>query len=205
MGELFQLNSSPANGRAISRNLKPQERLLLLACSGEKAPTPNGKQLSPIDLYTGAMYSVLRKWMPGLDKATIRILSAKHSLITDEWPKITAYDERMSAQKAAHLIAGGIFAQFDGFGTFKRGHAKGASPADYLRPERGFIYRDVFIAAGAEYRNVFHAWIREMQRHGMIAPDASINEVQGGIGEQRGQLGQYLRWIANDVGKKEAA
>lgn len=185
--------------------IKKEERLLLLACSGDKRPTPDGEQLAPIDLYTGAMYQVLKKWMPGLDKAEIRILSAKHGLITDEWPKITGYDERMSATKARHLIAGGIYDAFDGFGTFKRGHARGADPAGYLRPAPGHVYREVFIAAGAEYRNVFRAWIPQMIAAGMIAPDAAIIETHGGIGEQRSQLGAWCRKISSATIAKEAA
>lgn len=176
------------------RNLKPQERLLLLACSGDKRQTV--EPISPIELYTGAMYTVLRKYMPSLDSAEIRILSAKHGLLTSEWPKIATYDERMSAKKAQHLIEGGIFAFFDRFGTIKRGRALGASPACYLRPQPSYVYREVFIAAGAEYRQVFHAWIKQMIAAGMIAEDAQILEVKGGIGEQRSQLGAYLRSIS---------
>lgn len=183
----------------------PCERLLLLACSGDKRATAEGEQLSPIDLYTGAMYTVLRKWMPALDRCEIRILSAKHGLVTDQWPKLSTYDERMSRQKAEHLIAGGIFGQFDGFGSFKRGTARGSAPADYLRPAHGFRYREIFVAAGAEYRQVFQAWILEMKDRGMLADDCVVTEVHGGIGEQRSQLGAWLRSIAPAADMHEAA
>ena len=51
-----------------------------------------------------------------------------------------------------------------------------------MKPDRGFVYKDVFVSAGAEYRRVFHHWIVQLQTAGMIAPDAAINEVSGGIG-----------------------
>lgn len=162
----------------------PAERLLLLACSGLKRDT--AEAIAPIELYTGVMYDVLRKWMPALDGAEIRILSAKHGLVTDQWPKIATYDERMSKQKAQAHIDAGLMGSVDG----------GVAPFFYLRPARGHVYREIFLAAGAEYRGVFQAWILEMQARGMVAADAVIVEVHGGIGEQRSQLGAWLRSIS---------
>lgn len=165
-------------------NTLPAERLLLLACSGLKHDTL--EPIAPIELYQGVMYDVLRKWMPELDRCEIRILSAKHGLVTDQWPKIPTYNERMSKQKAQAMIEAGLFEHHDG----------GVAPYFYLRPARGHVYREIFLAAGAEYRGVFKAWILEMQARGMVAADAVIVEVHGGIGEQRSQLGAWLRSIA---------
>ena len=194
---------NPVNNKPVPTDVAPDERLILMACGSEKTPTPNGETLSPIKLYTGAMYQVLKKWMPGLDKAKIRILSAKHGIMTDEFPKITGYDERMTPKKAQHLVEAGIYGQWDDFGRAKKQFQKGSTP--YLTLKEGKPYKDVFIAGGAEYRKVFHAYVTQMIEAGVIAPDASINEVTGGIGEQRGQLGEYLRKIAAEQPAEAAA
>lgn len=177
---------------------QPQERLLLLACSGLKLDTT--EEVAPLELYTGVMYQVLRKWMPGLDRAQIAILSAKHGLVGGEWPRIAPYDERMNAYKAAQLITRGIFKPMH---EPKRGHAGGLEPFPYLRPEAGFRFREIFVAAGGHYRDVYRVWIEQMRVAGWLHDDCQVIEVTGGIGEQRSQLGAWCRSIATQV--KEAA
>ena len=199
---------NPVNNKPVNTDAKPDERLILMACGAEKAKIAAGEKVKPIELYTGAMYQVLNKWMPNLDKGKVVILSAKHGILPGtgdmaEFHKIETYDERMTPKKAQHLVEAGIYGQWDDFGRFKRGTAKGASAEPLLRPDGRNKYQDVFIAGGGEYRKVFHAYVTQMIEEGIISPDASINEVTGGIGEQRGQLGEYLRTIAGATPAKE--
>lgn len=193
---------NPVNDKTVNTEATPDERLILMACGAEKAKLAKGEKVKPIDLYTGAMYQVLKKWMPKLDKGKVVILSAKHGIVPGtgdmaEFNKIESYDERMTPKKAKHLVEAGIYGNWDDFGRIKKA-ATGLNAHAYLRPDgrNAVPYKDVFIAGGGEYRKVFHAYITQMIEEGLISPDASINEVTGGIGEQRGQLGEYLRKIA---------
>lgn len=173
----------------------PAERLLLLACSGDKKELAPGQLAHPIDLYSGVMYQVLRKWMPGLDQAQIAILSAKHGLVGDLWPQLAAYDERMTRLQAANMITRGIFKPiYDP----EPGRGGPCEPWAFLRPAAGLRFREIFVAAGGLYRDVYRVYIEQMRVAGWLADDCQVIEVHGGIGEQRSQLGAWCRSLAGE-------
>ena len=65
---------------------------------------------------------------PGSAASASHFASAKRGLLSEQWPRITGYDERMSEQKPDHLLKGGIFELFDAFGAIKRRRAPGVAP-----------------------------------------------------------------------------
>lgn len=141
--------------------------LLLIACS---APKLEGTHRA-LDLYRGTMYNVLRKWMPKAPP-DICILSAKHGLIHAD-TLIASYEQPMTAERSLTLIANPLpLAGFEG----KR-------------------YSEVFIAGGRAYRELGRAYVARLRMAGIVAQDAPLKMTEGGIGMQRGQLGEYLRGL----------
>jgi hypothetical protein len=54
-------------------------------------------------------------------------------------------------------------------------------------------FSQIIIAGAGDYRRSFHWLIEAISADGLIMPGAAIEEVEGGIGEPRGQLGHWLR------------
>ena len=184
---------NPCN-RRLPTTCSKEERLLLMAGSDGKADMRPGQQVAPIDLYTGVMFETLKKGLPDLDQTRIIILSPKHGLLGKEWPKIARYYNRpLTRKKAERLIENGLDRPFDDWGRLRDGRCCGPSPRQLLKPYSGRVWRDIFIAGGGEYRQVFYAFVTQLIESGLVSPDASINEVKGGIDEQRQQFGEYLR------------
>jgi hypothetical protein len=163
--------SAPAPATA---GIPGSERLLLVACGGKKQTGAHPAR----ELYTGALGGVMKKWMPaGAARPDVHIISAKHGLVHGD-TVIESYDQRMTPARAKELAA---------------------QPLD-LAAFKGKRYRDVFIAGGADYREVADAYVQQLRDAGVIAPDATVNATSGGIGEIRGQLGAYLRSIGDENG-----
>jgi hypothetical protein len=193
----YRAVANPCNYRQPTDCIK-EERLLLMAGSQAKVDIRPDQRVAPIDLYTGVMFESLRKWLPDLDVARILILSAKHGLIGKEWPKIAPYHCRhLTQRKAKHLIENGIDGCFDDWGRLRAGRCAGPSPRHMLKPYSGRRWHDVFIVGGAEYRQVFHAFVIQLIDIGGVSPDASINEAVGSIGEQQRQFEDYLKRLAS--------
>ena len=186
---------NPCNYRQPTECIK-EERLLLMAGSQTKIDIRPDQLVAPINLYTGLMFESLRKLHPDLNFARILILSAKHGLIGKEWPKIAPYHCRhLTQRKAKHLIESGIDECFDDWGRLPDGRSAGPSPRQMLKPYSGCKWRDVFIVASKECRQVFHAFVTQLFEIGCVGPNASINEVEGDIAQQRRQFEDYLRGL----------
>lgn len=143
------------------------DRLVLVACGDKK----QDKAAPARELYTGALGSVLNKWLPkGPEAPDVAIISAKHGLVHGD-QVIEPYNQRMTPERAKELAA---------------------KPAD-VKPFDGKRYREVFVAGGKEYRQVAEEYVRQLKDAGIVAPDAEVKMTSGGIGEIRGQLGAYLR------------
>jgi hypothetical protein len=183
---------NPCNGKRPVVCSK-EEHLLLMSSSYGKADLRPGKRVAPMDFYTGAMFKILRTWLPKLERTRIIILSAKYGLVGREWPKIAPYGARpLTPRKAKRLIENGINSSFDGWGKLPQGRSRGLSPRQLVKPYSGRQWQDIFIAAGGEYRQVFHAFVTQLIEIGVVSPSASINEVKGDPGEQLRQFEEYL-------------
>lgn len=173
--------------------MRPDRAILLMPCSGRKLDHAE----QPRKLYTGPMWQTLRTHRGALPWRNVFVLSGKFGFITAQ-TFIQTYDERLTAAKADHLIKGGIQAPNDHFGACGRFGA-GTRPADVVRP---YAYKDrppfekVISAGAGEYKRVFEAFIPQFKAEGIIAIDAPVLQVSGGIGEQRGQLGAWLRELS---------
>jgi hypothetical protein len=144
-------------------------KLLLIACSAGKLDGTH----RAIDLYRGVMFDVLRKWMPDDQQPDVFIVSAKHGLLHAD--TMTAnYEQPMTGEREQLLIQKG--------------------PELALFGEKR--YSEVFIAGGRAYRELGSAYVDTLRAAGIVAQDAPVRMTEGGIGTQRGQLGQYLRGLA---------
>jgi hypothetical protein len=143
--------------------------LLLIACSGAKL---EGRHKA-VDLYKGVMFDVLRKWMPteGV-RPDVWILSAEHGLVHGD-TMLDSYERPMDKARQRQLIDKGL--DVDAF--------------------KGKDFNQVFIAGGELYRDLAQTYIQRLRQAGFIGQNAAVNAVSGGIGEQRGQLGEYLRQL----------
>lgn len=171
-------------------SIDPRDVLVLMACGGDK----RAERMPLIDLYAGPFWSTLRAHRGPIAAHQVFVLSAKLGFVA---ASISAdpYDCRMSAEKADGLIEAGVHAHNRRFGTIKPGCMPGSSPfAEVYRPGRP--WRAVIVGAAGDYRRVFDSWLIAFKAEGAIAPEAPILTVSGGIGEQRGELGQHLRKFA---------
>jgi len=142
--------------------------LLLIACSGRKLAGTH----RAIDLYQGVMFDVLRKWMPAENQPDVYIISAKHGLVHAD-ALVESYEQPMTEERQRELIAKGLdVAQFE-----------------------GKAFNEVFIAGGALYRAVADVYVALLRTARFLEAYARVRATSGGIGEQRGQLGVYLRTL----------
>jgi hypothetical protein len=173
--------------------MRADKTILLMPCSAKKLDHAD----QPRRLYLGPMWQTLRTHQGKLSWRNVFVLSGRYGLIRAE-NFIQTYDEQLTPEKADYLIRGGINAPNDHYGACSHFGAA-PRPADVVRP---YAYKDrppfeTVISAGAgDYRRVFEAFIPEFKAAGIIAQDAPVLQVSGGIGEQRGQLGQWLRSLA---------
>lgn len=150
--------------------------LLLIACAEEKLA---GRHRA-IDLYQGALFDVLRKWMtrdaldPAKPALDVFVISAKHGLVPAD-REIDSYDQKMTAERQQELIARG----------------------QDLSLFFGKDYNEVFIAGSNLYKPVGEVYAEQLRKAGFVGHDAEIKTTDGYIGEQRGQLGEYLREVAD--------
>ena len=173
--------------------MKAKRTIVLMPCSASKLDHAD----QPRRLYTGPMWQTLRTHRGALDWRNVFVLSGKFGFITAQ-TFIQTYNDRLTRQKADYLIERGIQAPNDHYGECSKFGAA-PRPADVVRP---YAYKDrppfeTVISAGAgEYRRVFEAFIPQFMAEGIIAPDAVVLQVKGGIGEQRSQLGRWLAEIS---------
>ncbi|CAJ0808490.1 hypothetical protein R77560_04728 [Ralstonia thomasii] len=144
--------------------------LVLLACSSLKLDRP----APAMELYRGVMFQTYRANVKPAAAPNVVILSALHGFITPD-TIIGPYDQRMSPERADELLA-----------TLATHYMLPAGWPASIGP--------VLLAGGAQYRRVMRAALRWLADCTGIEP-ANITETSGGIGEQRAQLGRFLRAI----------
>ncbi|WP_454727723.1 MULTISPECIES: DUF6884 domain-containing protein [Cupriavidus] len=143
---------------------------LLIACSATKRDAVD--PLPALTRYDGPAYRVLRAGLPALaHRLPLRILSARYGLLAAQSP-IPDYNQRMDAARAATIVREGAVAR------------EIAADLARVRPT------DILVMGGGDYREVF---VNALTRAGLPA-HVRVLAVQGGIGEQ---LGQLRRWLHN--------
>jgi len=141
--------------------------LLIIACSGRKLDVP----AHAIDLYQGVMYQSYRANVSREQPPQVLILSARHGFIRSD-DVIYPYEQMMTDTRAADIAA--RLPEFD---------------------RRAWPMADNLMLAGsALYRRVMHAALVRQRLIG-FSPQ-HVYQTTGGIGEQRQQLGQWLRTLS---------
>lgn len=143
--------------------------LVLMPCSASKLcePAPAAR------LYTGVMWQTLRHQMRR--PPYLMVLSARHGFLSPS-QIVEPYDHYMTPRRAYELLRI-VERQCAGF-------------EDALSPAS---ISDVLLVGGRAYREVMRAWIQALKVRGVLPSSATVQETQGSIGEQRRQLGAYLR------------
>lgn len=167
--------------------------LFFMACGDKKIAAT--EPVSLIDLYDGPTWQTFRTYRAEAILAShVVILSGKFgwtSGLCDAVP----YNERISSQKVDRLIEHGACEQERN----SKGTPIGWTPAQLVsRPDNCAPWKAVVICGGAEYRRAFFAVLPELIALGYISATAPIFVTEGGIGEQRGQLGEALRALSDD-------
>jgi len=173
--------ASPVNAKSLPKKTDPKKTLVLIACGAKKKE--DGKAHSLYNLYEGPMWQTLRLNIGDIPKENVLVLSAHHGLSRSDKPSM-AYDEQLTPKRADQIIGNGIRTEISSFLQGKK-------------------FDSVIIAGSGEYRRVFYEIANRMKNRGNITPDAMIVETTGGIGEQRGQFGEYLNQV-NQKPAKEA-
>lgn len=141
---------------------------VLMPCSGMKLD----RAAPAAELYRGVMWQSLRaNSQPGRAPRLV-VLSAKHGFVGAD-AIVEPYEQRLTPERAEELSR-----SLDGF-------------AKTVRWPRAS--RRILLAGGGLYRGVMREMVGALQHKGVLARDLQISEVAGGIGEQRSQLGQFLR------------
>lgn len=158
--------------RARALRAEPVRRpYLLIACSDTKRH--DAQDLRAIDRYDGPAYRVLRHSLPALgNRLPTRILSAQFGLLSPQ-VVIPDYNRCMDDARAQTLRDDG------------KVRREIAADIARVRPT------DILVMGGARYRGVFD----DALRHAYLPSHVRVRAVQGGIGEQ---LGQLRRWLHNE-------
>lgn len=159
---------------AAEHSLGPHEdplsdKLILMPCSAGKL----GQPAPAIDLYTGVMWQTFRAQMQV--KPRLAILSAKHGIL-NQAQVVAPYEQLMTEQRAAELLA-----DLSGQASAAR-RAIGDGPV-----------AEVLLVGGLTYRRVMQGIVKALQADGVIPDGAVVANTVGGIGQQRAQLGAFLR------------
>jgi hypothetical protein len=159
--------------------------LLFMPCSATKLPYHD----QPRRLYTGPMWQTLRTHLGKFPWRNVIVLSGKYGFLRSQ-EFIATYNEELTPAKADYVIGRGLDGVRDHFGK-----CSGAASMRMVfeHDRRGRAYERVIIAGAGDYRRVFEAFTGMLKDAGMVASDAPVDQVAGGIGEQRQQLGQWLR------------
>ncbi|NBW15007.1 MAG: hypothetical protein EBR82_44100, partial [Caulobacteraceae bacterium] len=170
------------NGEKPPADLPADQRLIFMPCSAKKG----GKAGPAADLYQGVFFQTYRSNVTAAPHMVI--LSAEHGFISPT-EEIAPYDRLLDKERADEMLGdmGKLIGQLK--------EAMAGIPMDQIK--------DVLLVGGKEYQGVMRAALASLKDDGLIPEDASVNATSGGIGEQRQQLGQYLRAIPG--GEEKAA
>lgn len=162
------------NDKTPSADLPASKRLVIMPCcdmkGAEKAPA--------MELYKGVFFQTFRSNAQEGGRPNVVILSAKHGFIAPT-KEIEPYDQMMTSSRSDEMLV-----------DLPR-------LISNLQIPEGI--EDVLIVGGKDYQRVMKAAVAELQKDGTISENASVNATSGGIGDQRKQLGEYLRSIEGDL------
>lgn len=180
-------------GREAARQVAPADVLVLMACSATKIERP----APALELYDGPTWQTLRHHRGAIPTSNVLVLSGEYAFL-GAGCTLAPYEARLTERKADFLIERGIHAHNTRFGAIKPGRMPGSSPfVEAGAGDRLIVeprpYRHVIACGAGDYGRVFESFLAGFKRDGLVDAGAMILRPAGGIGEQRGQLGQWLR------------
>jgi hypothetical protein len=178
---------------ALLDDIPHEDVLFFVACSDRKLETDTPVPLR--DLYDGPVWQTLRSHGSHVRDSQIVVLSGKYG-----WTGAGAfhlpYNERISPQKVDRLVERGATVQ----DRTSKGMVIGWTPVQLVaRPFGAEPWTAVVVCAGELYRRAIDPVVRELKDLGYIDAGAPELVMSGGIGDQRGQLGQVLRHLDPDL------
>jgi hypothetical protein len=126
------------------------------------------------DLYKGVFYQTYNRQVKPGAEPQMMILSAKHGFVTPK-QMLEPYNQKMTPQQAEDLV-----------NTVK----KSLEAVDWPTG-----IEEVMLVGGKHYQRVMNAAVDELKAQGKIPEDVVVRATKGEIGQQRQQLGEYLRSI----------
>lgn len=196
-------NIPPLCETGITDAMDMGNTLILMACSATKRPIEPGTTARLIDLYDGPAWRTLRTHTAG-HRPRVVVLSGVLGILSAHAHAGT-YEGRISTERADELIRAGLLAPQTRWGAIKPGTLLQSPPLASMRAPASGRWRGVIVCAGEEYRRVWAAMLHQLRQHGDLAADAGVAVTAGGIGEQRGQLGQWLKRLAGQTLAQEVA
>lgn len=155
----------------MTRPVEPVDVLVCMPCSERKRSIG----ASAAELYDGPLWQTLRCYLGQIPPANVLVVSGKYGLV-DAGTRLDPYEQLLDASKAAAIICREIL-------PVALAHSRRRS-----RP-----YGLVIVAGVNLYGAVYSALIDAFRDKALIMPGTEIRRVIGGIGEQRSQLGRWLR------------
>lgn len=178
ISELEKAGNEAVNNKPTKPDTPAKQRLVLMPCCDKKA----AKAAPAMDLYKGVFFQTFANNVPAGADPNVVILSAKYGFISPD-KVIEPYDQVMTGERAREMLS-----------DLDKQLSEVKWPGDIS---------DVLIVGGKEYQRVMRAAVAKLIEQGKISKDASVNVTKGGIGDQRSQLGAYLRDIPAQEEVKE--
>lgn len=148
----------------------PHECLIVMPCSGMKLPVASPAR----DIYTGVMWQTYRTHQPP-DPPRLVVLSAEHGFLRPD-QVVEPYERKMDRARAMELM--------------RRPRQHVQTLKEVVGPAR--VWR-VYLVGGKVYQAVMRQAVELLRLEGVLPSYAMIQGTSGGIGEQRAQLGAFLR------------
>ncbi|PZR90865.1 MAG: hypothetical protein DI537_17465 [Stutzerimonas stutzeri] len=169
-----------------------KRRLLILGCSARKAPAAGW--IPAIDRYDGPLWQTLRASEPTRNRIAVAFLSARYRFRDGSTP-IENYNERMSADHADEMIAGGVNTRWPRPPRPRDPDTFGESPAVVITSMSGFgdrPFNDIALVGGHLYLRVMRSFIPEFIRLKAMTEDVTITEINDTIGLMRRRMRQWI-------------
>ena len=167
-------------------------RLLILACSATKRRDPGW--MPGWERYDGPLWQTWRTVDPDRRLARVGFLSARYGFRTGDSP-IEDYDTRLTAELAERMIAGGMTTRWPRPPSPRKPDNYGSHPGceiASLAYHGSRPFTNIALVGGGLYLKVMRAFLEGFREMRCVTPDASITEINAGIGVMRARLRAWL-------------
>jgi hypothetical protein len=160
-------------------------RLVILACSATK--TAAAGDVAARDRYNGPLWQTLRAADPTGSRTRVAFVSAQFGFRAAE-TRIPNYELRLTRERAAAMIAGGISRRWP---DDNAGENAGAAIARLVELAHG-PFDDLALVGGWLYLCVMRSFVADFRAIGCVAEGARIREVRDSIGYMRRALREWI-------------